>query len=40
MGAGEGYTGYPPGMLPGPIFNIFSLKAYTHGQMKGILEVS
>ena len=40
MGAGEGYTGYYPAMLQDPYLVIFSLKARTHGQMKGILEVS
>ena len=30
----EGYTGYYPAMLQDPIFNIFSLKMPTHGQMK------
>ena len=40
VGAWEGYTGTQPDTLLGPIFNIFSLKARTHGQMKAFLEVS
>ena len=33
-----GYTGYYPGTLPDPIFNIFRLKDPTHGQMKAFLR--
>ena len=39
VGAGEGYTGTPPGMLQDPILSIFSLKGPTHGQMKGFYMV-
>ena len=38
VGAGRGYTGYPPSTIPGPIFNIFLRLRPTHGQMKAILR--
>ena len=37
-GSGRVLYRYPPGTLQDPIFNIFSLKAHTHGQMKAILR--
>ena len=33
----EGYTGYSPSTVPGPIFNIFQAISPTYGQMKAIL---
>ena len=34
------YTGYYPGTIPDPIFNIFKARDPTHGRMKAILKVS
>ena len=38
VGTGEGYTGYPGPPSQDPIFNIFSLKMPSYGQMKAILR--
>ena len=38
--AGRGYTGYYPATSQDPILTIFSLRSPTHGQMKGLSEVS
>ena len=36
VGRWEGYTGYYPAPISGPIFNIFQEAEPTHGQMKAI----
>ena len=40
VGAWEGYTGYYPPAILGPIFSIFKAKGPTYGPKKAILEVS
>ena len=32
----EGYTGYPPDTLPGPVFKVIPEISPTYGQMKAI----